>query len=619
MANEAYQDTMSLTLRLRNKARRSLQQSSSSMSQNLERKRHTLAHLLAKAVIDAYPHAKLTLGPAIDNGFYYDIDFSGGEILNEDGLKSIEKAMKKLLNTWTEWSHREVTLEEAREIFTGNQFKLELIEEIAAKGEPVTLYTCGTGKSEFTDLCRGGHSANPQAEIDPNSFKIDKVAGAYWRGDEKNPMLTRVYGIAFDTKEELSNYLDQREEAKKRDHRKLGKELDLFTFSDLVGSGLPLFTPKGTLMRDLIIEKIMTIQAKYGYEKVTIPHITKSDLYKTSGHWEKFGDELFKVKGQSDAEFVMKPMNCPHHTQIFDSRPRSYKELPIRYAETTMVYRDEQAGELIGLGRVRSITQDDGHVFCRFDQIDQEVENIVHVIKEFYQSLDMYEEEKFWVSLSVSDPKNPEKYLGDKENWRQAENKLEEVAKKLKLPYKRVEGEAAFYGPKLDFMFFDAIGRERQLATAQLDFVMPERFGLEYTDQEGKKQTPVMIHRAIAGSLERFMAIMIEHFAGNFPFWLAPEQVRIVPVSDTHKDYATEVQTALKKARIRSTLDTDNDSLGKKIRKVKTNKLPYFIVIGDQEIADGTVTLEKREGTKEVLTLADLVIKLTTERDTKAL
>lgn len=372
-------------------------------------------------------------------------------------------------------------------------------------------------------------------------------------------------------------------------------------------------------MRDLIIEKIMTIQAKYGYEKVTIPHITKSDLYKTSGHWEKFGDELFKVKGQSDAEFVMKPMNCPHHTQIFDSRPRSYKELPIRYAETTMVYRDEQAGELIGLGRVRSITQDDGHVFCRFDQIDQEVENIVHVIKEFYQSLDMYEEEKFWVSLSVSDPKNPEKYLGDKENWRQAENKLEEVAKKLKLPYKRVEGEAAFYGPKLDFMFFDAIGRERQLATAQLDFVMPERFGLEYTDQEGKKQTPVMIHRAIAGSLERFMAIMIEHFAGNFPFWLAPEQVRIVPVSDTHKDYATEVQTALKKARIRSTLDTDNDSLGKKIRKVKTNKLPYFIVIGDQEIADGTVTLEKREGTKEVLTLADLVIKLTTERDTKAL
>jgi len=589
------------------------------MQNNLENKRHTLAHLMAKAIIDAYPHAQLTLGPAIDNGFYYDIDFGGGETLGEDNLKDIQKAMKKILNTWTQWSHCEVTPDEAREIFAGNQFKLELIEEIMQKGEPITLYTCGAGKSEFIDLCRGGHCENPSAEIDANSFKLDKIAGAYWRGDEKNPMLTRVYGLAFDTKEDLEAYLHQREEAKKRDHRKLGKELDLFTFSDLVGPGLPLFTPKGTMMRDLIVDKIMHIQAKFGYQKVTIPHITKSDLYKTSGHWEKFGDELFKVKGQSDSEFVMKPMNCPHHTQIFDSQPRSYKELPIRYAETTMVYRDEQAGELIGLGRVRSITQDDGHVFCTFDQIEQEVENIVNVIKEFYQTLGMYEEGKFWVSLSVSDPNEPDKYLGSREGWEKAENMLESVAKRLELPYRRVEGEAAFYGPKLDFMFFDAIGRERQLATAQLDFVMPERFGLAYTDQTGTKQTPVMIHRAIAGSLERFMAIMIEHFAGNFPLWLSPEQVRIVPVADTHHNYATTVHQTLHAAGLRTQLDTDNESMGKKIRTAKTERLPYFIVIGDQEVADGTVTLEKRDGTKQVLTLTEVTALLTAENLQKTL
>jgi len=315
----------------------------------------------------------------------------------------------------------------------------------------------------------------------------------------------------------------------------------------------------------------------------------------------------------------MKPMNCPHHTQIFASKPRSYKELPIRYSETTMVYRDEQAGELIGLGRVRSITQDDGHVFCTFDQIDQEVENIVHVIKEFYQSLDMYEEGKFWVSLSVSDPQNPDEYLGDKENWKKAEDMLENVAKRLDLPCKRVAGEAAFYGPKLDFMFYDAIGRERQLATAQLDFVMPERFGLEYTDNEGHKQQPVMIHRAIAGSLERFMAIMIEHFAGNFPLWLSPVQVAVIPVSDAHDKYATTVHHALIAAGFRSTLDTSNDSMGKKIRTAKTERLPYFIVIGDQEVTDGTVTLEKRDGTKQVLSIADVTSLLTTEMQTRAL
>jgi len=582
------------------------------MKQNLEHKRHTLAHLLAAAVVQQYPHAKLTLGPAIDTGFYYDIDFSAGEAPGDADLKGLQKGMKKLVNKWTEWSHKEVSAEQAREVFAGNQFKLELIDEIEKKSEKITLYTCG----DFTDLCRGGHVANPKEELTMDAFKLDKIAGAYWRGDEKNPMLTRIYGIAFDTKEELVVYETQLEEAKKRDHRKLGKELDLFTFSELVGPGLPLFTPNGTLMRDLIVDKIMSIQAKFGYAKVTIPHITKSDLYKTSGHWEKFGDELFKVKGQSDAEFVMKPMNCPHHTQIFDSKPRTYKELPIRYAETTMVYRDEQAGELIGLGRVRSITQDDGHVFCTFDQIDQEVENIVHVIKEFYQSLDMYKEGKFWVSLSVSDPNKPDEYLGDKENWQKAEAMLESVAKKLELPYKRVEGEAAFYGPKLDFMFYDAIGRERQLATAQLDFVMPERFKLEYVDNEGNKQQPVMIHRAIAGSLERFMAIMIEHFAGNFPLWLSPVQMAIIPVSEVHNEYAQTVFQSLTEAGYRVEIDISKDSMGKKIRSAKTMKLPYFLVIGDKEVASSTITVESRDtGESTTLSLTDFLAKLNTEMD----
>ncbi|MCA9354203.1 MAG: threonine--tRNA ligase [Candidatus Kaiserbacteria bacterium] len=580
------------------------------MDQSLEHKRHTLAHLLAAAVLQRYPHAKLTLGPAIDNGFYYDIDFSAGETPGDSDLKGLQKDMKKLLNKWTDFTHEEVSAEQAREAFAGNKFKLELIDEIEGKSETITLYTCGG----FTDLCRGGHCEHPNKDINADAFKLDKIAGAYWRGDEKNPMLTRIYGLAFETKEELEAYEKQQEEAKARDHRKLGKELDLFTFSELIGPGLPLFTPKGTLMRDLIVEKIMKIQAKFGYTKVTIPHITKSDLYKTSGHWDKFKDELFHVKGQSDAEFVMKPMNCPHHTQIFDSRPRSYKELPIRYAETTMVYRDEQAGELIGLSRVRSITQDDGHVFCTVDQIEQEVENILNVIKEFYTALGMYEEGKFWVSLSVSDPNDPDGRLGDDAVWDKAESTLEEVAKRLNLPYKRVEGEAAFYGPKIDFMFYDAIGRERQLGTAQLDFVMPSRFGLTYTDNEGNKQIPVMIHRAIAGSLERFMAVMIEHFAGNFPLWLSPVQLAVIPVADAHNEYAREVAEILRQQNFRVELDDSKEGMGKKIRAAKQAKLPYFIVIGDKEVEGKTITLESRDAEgSESLNIEALLAKLSTE------
>ncbi len=556
---------------------------------DLTKKRHTLAHLLAAAVLENYPDTKLTLGPAIDTGFYYDMEFT--EPLTDTDLSKIEKTMRKLLPKWTEFTHREVSVDEAREIFAGNPYKLELIEEIAEKGEKITLYTCGG----FTDLCRGGHSDNPAKEIDTESFKLDKLAGAYWRGDEKNKMLTRIYGLAFETKGELEAHAEMLSQAKERDHRKLGKELDLFTFSDLVGAGLPLFTPKGTILRDLIVDKIQGIQKRFGYQKVTIPHITKKELYETSGHWAKFSDELFKVKGMSNAEFVMKPMNCPHHTQIYASKPRSYKDLPLHYMETGVVYRDEQAGELLGLARVRAISQDDGHLFVRPDQIDEEISNIVSIIKEFYTSLGMWKEGGFWVSLSVRDPKTPEKYIGEPELWDESERILEEIAKKNDLPYKRVEGEAAFYGPKLDFMFFDALGRERQLGTAQLDFNMPKRFGLVYTDKDGPRKTPAMIHRAVAGSLERFLAIAIEHFNGEFPLWLAPVQLAIIPVKeDLHGDFAAETHKKLVENGIRAEL-MGGSGLGKGVREAKSQKIPFIMVIGDKEIESNKFKLEGRE------------------------
>ncbi len=568
---------------------------------NLHNIRHTLSHLLAQAVLTKYPKAKPTLGPPISDGFYYDFDFSEGGAPGDKDLKSLENSMRKSLNKWQKWEQETVTPERAREIFKDNQYKLELIDELESSGETITLYTCGG----FTDLCRGGHIESPAKQIDPKSFKLNKIAGAYWRGDESNPMLTRIYGYAFESQEALNKHLEMLEEAKKRDHRKIGQELDLFTFSNLVGPGLPLWTPKGTLMRNLIIERINNIQKKFGYQAVTIPHITKSDLYKTSGHWEKFGEELFKVRGQSNVEFVMKPMNCPHHTQIYASSPKSYKDLPIRYAESTMVYRDEQAGELLGLARVRSITQDDGHVFCTKEQINQEVNNIISVIKEFYSSLGMFEDGKFWVSVSVRDKNDMSKYLGDPKIWDDAEATLEQIVKDNNFKYKVVPGEAAFYGPKIDFMFFDALGRERQLATAQLDFVMPERFGLEYTDKSGKKQTPVMIHRAIAGSLERFLSIMIEHFAGHFPTWLSPEQVRIVPVAEAHNPYANKILTELSDIDIRATIANATDSLGKRIRNSKKSKIPYILVLGDKEEKEQTITAELPNGEKLEMPTAD--------------
>lgn len=584
------------------------------MEKNLEHKRHTLAHLLADATLQLYPHAKLTLGPAIDNGFYYDIDFSGGDAPGDEDLKKIEKQMRKKLGAWKEFTHQEVTPNEARERFTDNEFKKELIDELEEKGETITLYTCGG----FTDLCRGGHVEHPAEEIDPKSFKLDKIAGAYWRGDENRPMLTRIYGLAFDTPEELDAYLQQLEEAKQRDHRKLGKELGLFTFSELVGAGLPLWTAKGTTLRTELDNFVWELRKEKGYEQVTIPHLAKKALYETSGHWSKFGDDLFKVnakEGDDHDEYVLKPMNCPHHTQIFDSTPRSYRDMPQRFAETTMVYRAEQSGELAGLTRVLSITQDDAHVFCREDQLKDEIEAIWDIVDRFYGAFNF----DLKVRLSFHDPAEPENYLGEPAVWQNSEAAIEAIAKERNAEYFIGLGEAAFYGPKLDFMATDSIGRTHQVATIQLDRNLPERFDLTCTNEKGEKERVVMIHAAIAGSLERFSAVLIEHLAGHFPLWLAPEQVRIIPVAEAHHAYGEEVYKALKAIGIRVELDAANESMGKKIRNAKQARLPYFIVIGDKEVESKTVTLEKRDGTSESHTLNEVGNHLLTEIETKAM
>jgi len=577
---------------------------------SLQAKRHTLAHLLAAVVLERYPHAKPTIGPAIDDGFYYDFDFSGGEKPSEAELQKLSAAMRKLLPSWKEMAGEEVSAEAAMERFADNAFKQELISEISEKGEKITLYTAG----KFTDLCRGGHSENPAQDIAHDSFTLDRIAGAYWRGDESNPMLTRIYGLAFDTKEELEAYQTQQEEARKRDHKVLGPALKLFTISPLVGPGLPLMQPRGMVIRQEIEKYLWELHQGKGYSRVWTPHLAKNALYETSGHAAKFGDELFRVKGK-DEDFILKPMNCPHHMQIFADNQFSYRDLPVRYFEPATVYRDEKSGQLGGLTRVRSITQDDGHLFCRVTQIGEEVSVIVEIIKSFYETMDMLE--GYWVRLSVRGEGG--QYLGSDEVWNRAEGALEDAAKKNNLPYTRVEGEAAFYGPKLDFMFKDAIGREWQLATIQCDFNLPERFELSFINEQGDKERPVVIHRAISGSLERFMGVAIEHFAGAFPTWLAPAQAKVLPVSEKHTEYAKTVADALRAAGVRAELDDSNESLGKKIRSGKTEKVPYLLVVGDKEIEDNTVSAESRDdGKLEPMSVDDFTARITEEIRTRA-
>ncbi len=573
---------------------------------NTEHSRHTLAHLLAAAIKELYPGAKPTIGPAIENGFYYDFDFGIEKPTGEDALLPIEAKMRELLPSWEKFDHRVVTHAEAREYFKDNEYKLELIDDIQNAGEEITFYICGG----FTDLCRGAHSERPNKDIKAESFKLERMAGAYWRGDEKNPMLTRIYGLAFENKKGLDEYLTLREEAKKRDHRKLGKELELYTIIDEIGPGLPLFYPKGAMLRRTIEEYITKLQERAGYVPIWIPHITKGKLYEISGHLDKY-DAMFTPMRIDGDDYYLKPMNCPHFMMLYKTLPHSYRELPVRYTATTTNYRYEKSGELSGLTRVRSLTQDDCHVFCMPDQIEKEITLMTTMIAEVYKTFGFAD---FWVRISLRDSKNKEKYLGDDAVWDMAQNALRSVVAKTGWRFSEAEDEAAFYGPKLDFIFKDVLGRDWQLSTIQLDFNLPKRFELEYTDAQGGKSQPVVIHRAMLGSTERFMGILIEHYAGAFPTWLSPVQVKVLPIADAHQEYATKVFETLLDADIRAVLDTSSETLGKKIRASKLEKVPYTIIIGDQEVASNAATLESRDkGKIGQLSIDEIVLKLAHE------
>ena len=574
--------------------------------QNVMKMRHTLSHVLAAALVEMYPGVQFGVGPATATGFYYDIDLS--EVKDAEGnvmkitdadLPKIQKKMYSIINKKLDLVYSEKSREEALAWAKENhqKYKVELIEDLP-ESEIISFYQLG----DFTDLCKGPHVENTGKV---GAFKLIKVAGAYWRGDEKREMLTRIYGVAFETEEELKEYLQRLEEAKARDHRKLGKELDLFSFSELVGAGLPLFSPRGTVLRDVLTNYSLSLRARHGFERVWTPHITKLDLYKASGHYAKFGAELFLVHSQVNGEeFALKPMNCPHHAQIFASRPRTYKEMPVRYMESTTDYRDEKSGELGGLSRVRSLTQDDTHVFCRKEQIKAEIQNLVGIVRELYTVVGM---SKLRARLSYRN--DEDKYLGDKSLWEMAQAQIKEAAIENGLDYFEMEGEAAFYGPKIDFMAEDAIGREHQVATIQLDFVQPERFGLTFVNENGEKEQPVMIHHATLGSIERFMSVFIEHTSGWFPFWCAPEQVRILTVNDQVLDYVEKIkqilsevtlETPLKHNDLRFTADVSDESLGKKIKRAVSMKTPVLLIVGERDKENGTVSVREKDAEKTV-------------------
>ena len=574
--------------------------------QNVMKMRHTLSHVLAAALVEMYPGVQFGVGPATATGFYYDIDLS--EVKDAEGnvmkitdaeLPKIQKKMYSIINKKFDLVYSEKSREEALAWAKENhqKYKVELIEDLP-ESETISFYQLG----DFMDLCKGPHVENTGKV---GAFKLIKVAGAYWRGDEKREMLTRIYGVAFETEEELKEYLQRLEEAKARDHRKLGKELDLFSFSELVGAGLPLFSPRGTVLRDVLTNYSLSLRARYGFERVWTPHITKLDLYKASGHYAKFGAELFLVHSQVNGEeFALKPMNCPHHAQIFASRPRTYKEMPVRYMESTTDYRDEKSGELGGLSRVRSLTQDDTHVFCRKEQIKAEIQNLVGIVRELYTVVGM---SKLRARLSYRN--DEDKYLGDKSLWEMAQAQIKEAAIENGLDYFEMEGEAAFYGPKIDFMAEDAIGREHQVATIQLDFVQPERFGLTFVNENGEKEQPVMIHHATLGSIERFMSVFIEHTSGWFPFWCAPEQVRILTVNDQVLDYVEKIkqilsevtlETPLKHNDLRFTADVSDESLGKKIKRAVSMKTPVLLIVGERDKENGTVSVREKDAEKTV-------------------
>lgn len=590
---------------------------------NLHAMRHSLAHITAAAVQHIWPEAKFGVGPVVENGFYYDIDL-GDQTISEDHFGKIEKEMKKIItqDQLFERSEKPVDAAIVWAKDSNQPYKEELLNDLKRAGTTVAkdldaaeLGTVTEGESQvenvsfysngdFTDLCRGPHVLSTGKV---GAFKLLRVAGAYWRGKEGNPQMQRLYGVAFETQEELDAYLQMMEDAKARDHRKLGKELDLFTFSDLVGPGLPLFTPRGTIIRRLLTELMRQVGTKYGALEVEIPHIARKALYETSGHAQKFAGELFEVQSHYDIDFVMKPVNCPHHIQIYNAQPRSYKELPLHYMQVTMQYRDEKPGQLGGLQRVRAITCDDGHIFLTRANLEKVIGDFCQTIKEVHTGLGMYGDH--WVSLSLRDPATPDAYIGDEADWQEAEKTLRAIAEKQGLDAKPMEGEAALYGPKLDFMYKTVMGNETQLATIQLDFATPKRFGLEYIDEDGSKQTPIMVHRAILGSLERFMVVLLEKTAGWLPFWLAPEQVRILTINDSVSDYVDKItrildgqvlMQPLKYNELRYSVDDRNESLGRKIRDAAGMKIPVTLIVGPKDEEADEVSVRLQDGEKKI-------------------
>ena len=569
----------------------------------LDQLRHSAAHLLAAAVMELYPTAKRTIGPAIENGFYYDFDFGDAKITDTDLLK-IEKKMRQLITTWKNFERQELSVDDVKTEFKDNEYKIELINEFSGEGQTLSVYQSGA----FRDLCRGGHVEDPSKVL--KFFKLTKLAGAYWRGDEKNKMLTRIYGTAFFTQEELDHYLWLQEEAKKRDHRKLGRDLDLFSFSDYVGSGMPLYSPKGALIRRLLNGYVEELQSRQGYFQVHTPQIAKAELFKKSGHYDKYKEDMFRVvSNYSDEEFFLKPMNCPQHTQIYAAQARSYRDLPLRLTDFAMLYRDEKPGELNGLARVRSFSQDDCHVFCREDQVDAEVDMALAMTKEIMKAFGF----KYRYRLSTRDPEHPEKYLGDPKVWDKLEKWAVTIMERNNIPYYDGPGEAAFYGPKMDLMATDALGREWQLSTVQIDMVQPERFELEYTAVDGTKARPVMIHRAILGSSERAMMVLLEHYAGALPLWLSPVQVSLLPISENELGYTQELGYSLNTSGIRVEVDESNRTLGKKMVRAREQKVPYMAIIGKTELENKTVTLKNRAGEQITLTIDEAIAKLKQE------
>ncbi len=552
---------------------------------NIEHQRHSLAHLLGAAVTELYPDAKLTLGPAVDDGFYYDVKFSGS--VGTEELAAIENKMREILPTWKTVTHKEVSKDEALAVYAGNEFKTELINEIAERGETITLYTMGS----FADLCRGGH-IDDLSVIDPNSFKLDRVAGAYWKGKETNPVLTRIYGLAFESKEKLDEYIAMREEAEKRDHRRLGKELGLFTFSQIVGSGLPIWLPKGATVRRELERFIVDTELKWGYLHVNTPDIAKLDLYRKSGHYPYYKESMYAPIVIDDEEFMLRPMTCPHHFQVFSDTPKSYRDLPMRIAELAKLYRYEASGELSGLVRVRSFCLADAHIICAdAAQAKDEVSKALDLIEYVSGVFGLKQNEDYWYRLSLGDRKDDKKYYKNDAAWEQGESILREILVERGCKFYEAPDEAAFYGPKIDIQMKNVHGKEDTAFTVQYDFCMPDRFELEYTAADGSKQRPLVVHRSSVGAIERVMAFLIEKFAGAFPLWLAPVQVAILPVGEKFADYGEKVKAALEDAGIRTTLST-TESLGKRIRQAKTEKIPYQIVIGEKEQTSDTLTIE---------------------------